>query len=167
MVKVLYDRRARKRLSGLRPVVMCFAISGEGEILLVRPGRDPNIWIPPQEGLKLGESIEIAATRCLSEELGINAKKMQYRKNQWIADRKIIDRKGERDIEGSPIKMRGKSYYAAHLIVDKQSEMEVNSVEIAEYEWTPVAEMEERLRSNQNDKFQIVFEAAKQLGILN
>ncbi len=163
--KFLYDRATRKRLRGLRPVVICLVKCVESEnFLLVQPRGDTSVWIPPQEGIDPNDDIEGAALRGLQEELGLLANMLQFRRSVWLADRIFPQtRRAERNVPFSPVKMRGKSYWAALVLTTSEHELVANPSEIAETAWVTPAEVRASLASNQVDKRRILEAAFKQL----
>ena len=157
-VQLAYDRSARKRVTGLRPTIMCItqSVSDQNRFIFIRPAADPSVWMPPQEGIEFGESMEQAALRCLDIELGLKEDQVQFRKSAFIADRLMPHRSGDRDIQYSVLPMRGKSYFAAYVKVDESAAIERNSAEVAEHAWIDSAEAVARLASHRQEKIKII-----------
>ena len=70
MVKWVIDRPARLVLRGYRPEMICLIrnTAEPDKYLLIRSQAHKSHWAPPQEGMKLNESIESALNRCLNAE---------------------------------------------------------------------------------------------------
>lgn len=163
-IKLFYDRSSRKRLVGLRPGVICLVTtrnSGQqSEFLLIRPSADTSVWMPPQEGMNFDESIEHAAARCLWTELGIAESEIQFRKSRFLGDRVFgPEREGERDIHFSVIGMRGKSYFAALVYVDRGVEVNLNPAEVYEHKWVGLDQITEHISSAEESKRAIISKA--------
>lgn len=155
--RVFYDRRMRKRLLGYRPVVMCLIQATDAEtFLFIQPTEKPDAWMPPQEGIEPSESIEDAAIRGLNAELGIAENQVHFRRSKWLGSRKIPEQQGERDIQYSIMRMRGKAYYAALVKLPESTAIVCNDAEIAGYEWLSVGEVRERLQTNSDRKQELL-----------
>ncbi len=162
-IKLLHDRSARKRLQGLRPVVICIAQSPTTrDFLLVRSTHSADTWAPAQEGIGKDETVEEAAIRCMQEEFGLSIGSIQYRNSVWIADRRLPERVGERDIDGSMFKMKGKSYYSGHLMVDENAPLNLNPTEVVEADWVAKADLATHLSTLPSDKYVILRKAFKE-----
>jgi putative (di)nucleoside polyphosphate hydrolase len=167
--QLLYDRSMRKRLIGYRPVVMSLVSSVQRPswFLLIQPAQDPNVWMPPQEGLEPNESIEAAVKRCLATELGLQESAIQFRRSLWIEDRPLPTRRGERDINYSVRPMAGKSYFAAYVAVDEQAPISANRAEVHGFAWVDAATVAERIQTNQADKQKIIRSAFQRLASIS
>lgn len=164
IVRVLYDRPMRCRWWGLRPVVMCLMQATDGDaFLFVNPVEKPWASMPPQEGIKPGESIEMAALRGARSELGIPEGQLHFRRSLWLGAHTIPEQTGARDVEGSFLKMRGKAYYAALIKVAPNTEILGNPAEIARCEWLSPGEIAARLASNSQRKQTLIRSAFRQL----
>ncbi len=150
---VIYDRRMRKRLQGYRPVVICLIQATERDaFLFVRPAMKRDAWMAPQEGIEPDESVNDATVRGLSAELGISEDQLHFRRSVWLGCKKIPEQHGERDIDYSFVKMRGKAYYAALVKVSEATEVNRNAAEVAGHEWLDVEEIKKRLETNSERK---------------
>lgn len=163
-IKFLYDRRTRCRLLGMRPVVVCLIQSKDtNEFLMIRPSQKPNCWMPPQEGIEPNETIEKAAIRGLNSELGIAENQLHFRRSTWIGTFKILAQQGERDIQYSLMKMRGKAYYAALINVRKDTILNLNLAEVAEAKWQTVDEIMANLSANSARKQKVITDSFKKI----
>lgn len=153
-VKILVDRRARKRFWGYRPVVACLiqSTSSPDRFLFVTPVAKPDTWMPPQEGIEPNDSIEAAVIRCLRVELGIEENQLQVRRSVWLGCHQIPEQRGERDVPFSPFKMKGKAYYAALVKASEQIEFQLNPAEVARAEWLDLKTIVDRLAGNSERK---------------
>lgn len=160
-LSLLYDRPMRCRLVGLRPVVICLlqASNDTGRFLFVNPAEKPFSLMPPQEGVEPNESIEQAVERGLNIELGIAEKDMHYRRSVWIGSKVIPERHGERDIAFSPVKMRGKAYYAALVKIPDDVAIRLNGAEIAGSQWVSIEEIRLALENNSDRKKWVIRQA--------
>jgi putative (di)nucleoside polyphosphate hydrolase len=163
--KFAFDRGVRARLFGYRPVAMCIvqAAGGGNRYLLVVPEMNHSIWAPPQEGIRVNESIEDAAHRCLKVELGIEEGQVQFRRSCWLCSRVLPKgRWGERDLEYSLAKMKygyamiGKAYFGALVAVAGDVKIRVNPAEVHDYAWVDPDEYLRRVASNVPDKTSII-----------
>ncbi|QGQ22365.1 NUDIX hydrolase [Gimesia benthica] len=157
-IKFLYDRRTRKRILGYRPTVICLIQNTENEdlFLFIRPAQKSHAWMAPQEGIEATESIEDAAIRCLEDELSITENKVHYRRSVWLGVEKIPEQTGERDVEHSVFKMRGKAYYAALIKVSSSVMISCNPSEVAESEWLSIEMIRARLNTNSDRKQKLI-----------
>ena len=153
-IKILVDRRARKRFWGYRPVVACLIQSTDDpeNFLFVAPAAKPNAWMPPQEGIEPNDTIESAILRCMRAELGIEENQLHVRRTVWLGCHKIPEQQGERDVPFSPFKMKGKAYYAALVKTAQDVSLSVNPAEIAAAQWLSTQEVVDRLESNSSRK---------------
>lgn len=168
LVKWVIDRPARLVLRGYRPEVICLirSTADPDKYLLIRSQAHKSHWAPPQEGMKLNESIESAVKRCLSAELGLPVDRIQYRKSAWIGLRKLPKRRwGERELKYSlrglagQKRMIGKGYYAALVIADSDTPIESNPAEVYDWAWVNADEYHTRILTNPADKQEILRKA--------
>jgi len=168
IVKWVIDRPARLILRGYRPEVICLirSIADPDKYLLIRSQAHKSHWAPPQEGMKLNESIESAVQRCLGDELGIGEARIQYRKCAWIGLRKLPEgRWDERELKYSlrglvsKARMIGKGYYAALVITDSNTPIEYNPAEVYDWAWVNADEYHTLILTNPTDKQEILREA--------
>ena len=162
--RFVHDRRMRVRLRGYRPVALCLIQSTDSDkYLFIQPSSKPHAWMAPQEGIEPDESIESASVRGIEAELGVRENKLQFRKSSWLGCRKIPEQMGERDVAYSPVKMRGKAYYAALIRMPESTNVDVNPAEIAAYEWLTIDQIRERLSTNSERKQQLIRDMFKAL----
>ncbi len=160
----LFDRKVRLRLWGYRPEVICLVKAADKERFLITvPATNRAIWIPPQEGIALNETIEAAAHRCLEVEVGLTGQSVQFRRSTWVGKRRLPrERWGERDLEYSlrridqPHSMIGKGYYAALIFADDSVRLCPNAAEIHCCEWVSGEQFLARIGGNVPDKRQII-----------
>jgi putative (di)nucleoside polyphosphate hydrolase len=106
--KLAYDRPARERLLGYRPVVICLIQSLDRDaFLFVQPAASRGAWMPPQEGIEPNGSVEQATAACLEVELGIARNQLHFRRSVWLGRKAIPERQGSRDVEFSIRPMQG------------------------------------------------------------
>lgn len=159
-IKWVFDRKSRMRLWGYRPEVVCLVKStSENKVLVVRPQAHRAIWVPPQEGIGEGETIEKAAQRCLEVELGLKENQIQYRKSVWVGKIKFQpDRWNERELTYSlrglfgGATMIGKAYFGALIIADEDASIKSNLAETAAWEWVDRAEFIRRISKVPQEK---------------
>lgn len=162
--RFLFDRRMRVRLWGYRPVVMCVIQATDAEkYLFIRPDAKPQAWMPPQEGVEAKETVEDSACRGIAAELGVPENQLQFRRSAWLGSKKIAEQHGERDVEYSPVKMKGKAYYAAFVKMSSDTELTTNPAEIAGSEWLSLELIRERLSTNSDRKQELIRAAFKEL----
>jgi hypothetical protein len=172
----IYRREARLILMGYRPEVVCFVqdIADSDRFLLIRPPVKPLLWVPPQEGIKLDESIETAVERCLQVELGLCTSQFQFRRSVWIGTRRLPSaRWGERDLHyslrswiGKPA-MVGKGYFGALVLADASIPLRPNPVEVLEYGWLDVATFWLRISTNCPNKYALLCQAWRKLSLID
>jgi len=152
----LANKVARKRFMGFRPVVSCLLrsnLKGEYKFLMVRPFNDPDIWILPQEGIELGESFEAAVVRCLNDELTIAPTNFHYRRSFYAGSRVFEkSRHGERDLDGSFFKMKGKCYIGSLVNMQENVDITLNINEVIEYEWVNIEILHDRVNQLESSK---------------
>lgn len=160
-IKILADRRARKRFWGYRPVVACLIHSSEdtAKFLFVAPVFKPDVWMPPQEGIRPDDTIESAILRCMQVELGIAENQLQIRRTVWLGCHKIPEQQGARDVPFSPFKMKGKAYYAALVKTTGNVLLRPNPAEIAGTRWIELQNVPEILAGNSDRKQQLIKQA--------
>lgn len=164
--QVLFDRSARKRFVGLRPVALCIVQSHRRDpsrFLMIRPTANEDVWVPPQEGIEVGETVDLAAMRCMRDELGLPVEKLQYRKSAYVGDRLLPDRIGDRDLRYAICRMRGKAYFAALVIADSDAPLTANPAEVAQHRWLSLEEVSELVACEQVDKRELVRSAFRSL----
>ena len=168
LVKWVIDRPSRLVLRGYRPEVICLirGTADPDKYLLIRSQAHQTHWAPPQEGIKLDESIESAVHRCLGAELGIGEDRIQYRKCAWIGLRKLPERRwDERELKYSlrglvgESSMIGKGYYAALVVTDSNTPIEYNPAEVYDWAWVNADEYHTLILTNPADKQEILREA--------
>lgn len=170
--RLFFDRKIRLQLMGYRPEVICFVRSSnhDDRHLMITPGGDHSVWIPPQEGIEMNESVEQAALRCLEVELGLSKSEVHYRRSIWVGKRFLPPtRWGERDLQYSlrgllgDSPMVGKAYYAALLIANTDATIQSNSAEIYRWEWVDKEEFQSRIKTNHPSKVEILRSAWSQI----
>lgn len=155
--RLLYDRRMRQRMLGYRPVVMSLIQATDtDQWLFIRPAAKAHAWMPPQEGIEPGESVEQAAIRGIESELGVSESQVHFRRSQWLGSKRIPEQTGERDIEYSLVKMRGKAYYGALVKMSQSTSINLNNAELAGFEWLTVEQVRERLETNSERKQELI-----------
>jgi hypothetical protein len=170
--KLLFDSKARFHLLGYRPDVICFVKStdAESKYLLIVPEQDHSIWIPPQEGIEINETIEMAALRCLKTELGLANEQVYFRRSFWAGNRRLPQsRWGERDLPHSirgwlgKEHMIGKAYYGASIVVSGGATINPTPTEVYKSEWVSKDEFLDRIKSNDPTKAEILLNACKRI----
>jgi hypothetical protein len=136
----LSSKQNRMRLQGARIEVAAFIISRKPDhsILL---GQSPyhEMWMPPQEGVRLSERLEDALYKCLRIECGLNLPKdpIDLKRLLYLRSIKYLGtldlppvRWGERpvadDVTGTPlesIQLKRKAYWKATLLLANQSDI--------------------------------------------
>lgn len=156
--KIVFNRRARKRFWGFRPVVMCIIQASEdtNKFLFITPASKPSAWMPPQEGIEPTDTTESAILRCLRAELGVQENQLQVRRTVWLGDKEIPEQRGERDVPFSPFSMRGKAYYAALVKVPTSVQINHNPAEVNSFEWISLDEVKSRLSTNSERKIELL-----------
>ena len=160
-VKLVIDKAIREHILGYRPVVMCVLKDIHSEkFILIKPAQKPDLWILPQEGLEFGESVESAATRCIQEELGMDANQINFRRSRWINRVKFPEsRKNERDLKFSVRGMIGKSYFVAHISCSSDSTIIANRSEVEESKWVTQQDALQLVKTNTEAKKNILANA--------
>lgn len=173
--KWIFHRKYRLHLMGFRPEVICLIQSTDSEkhYLLVKPQSERTIWMPPQEGIHLEETLKVAAIRCLNTEVGLMESQVQLRRSIWVGKRLFPEhRKDERNLDYSlrgwvdKNQMVGKAYFAALIIADSKAVIQPNTAEIYQYEWVNASEFLERIKTNPLEKQKILYQAWVKLVIL-
>jgi ADP-ribose pyrophosphatase YjhB (NUDIX family) len=173
--KWIFNRQYRLHLMGFRPEVICLIQSTDSEkhYLLVKPQSDRTIWMLPQEGIHLEETLKAAAIRCLNTEVGLMESQVQLRRSIWVGKRLFPEhRKDERNLDYSlrgwvdKNQMVGKAYFAALIIADSKAIIQPNTAEIYQYEWVKASEFLERIKTNPLEKQKILHQAWVKLVIL-
>ncbi|MBE9127475.1 MULTISPECIES: NUDIX domain-containing protein [unclassified Coleofasciculus] len=173
--KWIFNRKYRLHLTGFRPEVICFIQSTDSEKnhLLVQPQSDRSIWMPPQEGMDLEETLKASSMRCLNTELGLTESEVQFRRSIWVGKRLFPSyRKDERDLSYSlrgwvdKNRMIGKAYFAALIIVDSQAVIQPNPAEIYQYQWVSASKFLQQIKTNPPEKQKILCQAWVKLVIL-
>jgi putative (di)nucleoside polyphosphate hydrolase len=173
--KWIFHRKYRLHLTGFRPEVICLIQSTDSpkNYLLVKPQSDRTIWMPPQEGIHLEETLKTAAIRCLNTEVGLTESQIQFRRSVWVGKRLFPEhRKDERNVDYSlrrcvdKYQMVGKAYFAALIIVDSKAVIQPNSAEIYQYEWVSASEFLRRIQANPPEKQRILCQAWVRLVIV-
>ncbi len=171
----ILHRKYRLHLTGFRPEIICLIQSTDSEknYLLVKPQSDRTIWMPPQEGIHLEETLKDAAIRCLNTEVGLTESQIQFRRSVWVGKRLFPEhRKGERNLDYSlrgwvdKNQMVGKAYFAALIIVDSKAAIQPNAAEIYQYEWVSANECLRRFQANPPEKQKILCQAWVRLVIV-
>lgn len=162
---ILYDRKARYRLQGYRPGVICLiqSVSDASKFLFITPTQKPTAWMPPQEGIEPDESVEAALARGLQAELGIEENEIHFRRSSWLSLEKIPEQRGERDVEYSLVKMKGKAYYGGLVKVSQETEIKPNTAEVSEFAWLSIEEIQDRLATNSERKQRLLRQAFSKL----
>jgi ADP-ribose pyrophosphatase YjhB (NUDIX family) len=144
----------RQRLAGARVEVIALVLTRtpEPSVLMVRSHYN-GCWMPPQEGVELGESLPDALARGLLEECGIDILRPGggYRRGFYVRDIRFLatldlppDRWQERPIAGnagdslfSRITMRKKAYWTASVIVPSRTAVHpvANATEVDDAAW--------------------------------
>lgn len=164
-IKIVVDRRARKRFWGYRPVVACLiqASNDDGKFLFIAPAAKSHAWMPPQEGIEPNDSIESAILRCMRAELGIEENQLQIRRTVWLGCHKIPEQQGERDVLFSPFNMKGKAYYAALVKTPLDVSLKLNPAEVASAEWLTLESISDTLHTNSERKQLLIKSAFSKL----
>lgn len=167
------------RMNGSRIEVIALLLTRvpEQAVLL---GKSPyhNMWMPPQEGVRISESFDEALRRCLTVECGISAasdpsefdRLFHLRSIRFIGTIKLSKaRQGERlvapDAVGSSLEsvtLTQKSYWLATLIVSSQSELSPvpDGRELLDLKWYSIAEAKHVIEStNHEEKGELLIQA--------
>ena len=138
--KWITSKPNRARVCGARvEVIACILCrTPEPSILL---GQSPYhmMWMPPQEGVNIKESLQQALRRCLQVECGIAvpvspnhlSRKLYYRSIRYLGQVTLpTERQGERpiadDVHGTwleSIKLRRKAYWMATILVSERTDI--------------------------------------------
>jgi ADP-ribose pyrophosphatase YjhB (NUDIX family) len=167
----LSGRANRKRLGGARVeiigMVMCARTTPS--VLIARSVYD-DCWMPPQEGVNIGESFFGALARGLSEECDVSImhRDGQLKSDFYLRDIEYVDtlwlppeRWGERAVAGnvgdtlfSHVVLRKKAYWAAYLVVDDMRVVRgrANLREVADVAWMTVDEAYTKIQGNRDEK---------------
>lgn len=136
----LSSRANRLRLRGARIEVVAFIVTRSPIIsLLLVESAYARTWMPPQEGVNLGETFQDAFYRCVQDECGINvpSEPNERRKLFYLRHIEYLDmldlpaeRSGERlvadnaaDTPLDSIKLKRKAYWAALAIIRDASDI--------------------------------------------
>jgi len=171
-IRWIFDRKVRLQLAGYRPEVICLIRDNTfpGLFLIAKPSIEPNVWIPPHEGIFINESVEEAAVRCLKVELGLEESSIQYRKSIWLGKRVLPAlRWDERDLPFSlrglvsKHRMIGKAYYGALINTTSSVTISKNPSEIIACEWVNKDEFNKKIQSNSVEKIDILEKLLQEL----
>jgi len=169
----------RLRVRGARIEVMAFVVTRRPELsILLGKSSYHDMWMPPQEGVKLQESFEEALRRCLEVECclelprdpGSFERKMYVRSYRFIG---LLDlqreRWGERpvadDASGTAlesVQLRRKGYWMATVLLLEQSDISPrpDGKELLEVRWFAFAEAAEAIRrTNHPEKADLLLKA--------
>ena len=154
----------RLRLSGARIEVIAMVLSlNPTPQVLVGESRY-RVWLLPQEGVKLKETLDDALIRCLREECKIDVPAEAGQRRQLFYQHSIqyldtldlpADRIGERlvadNAQGTPyesVELRKKAYWLATLMVQNPSEFPAiaDGTELTKLTWMPLAQARETLK---------------------
>jgi len=129
-----------------------------------------NCWMPPQEGVNLGESFSHALERGLMEECDIEIRTADggYHRGVYLRDIKYLatldlppERHGSRSIAGnvedslfSHITMKKKAYWTATVLAPSTDLFQPvpNLNEVADARWVPLDEAWAAIKSNRPEK---------------
>lgn len=172
----LSSRPNRLRLRGARIEVMAFVVSRRPEFSILL-GQSPyhNLWMPPQEGVKIGETFVQALHRCLEIECGLDLPSDSKTLDRTFHLRSVRfmgilnlppGRHGERpvsdDSAGTPLEsvvLKRKAYWMATVILDSQSAIKpkADGKELLRLRWFNFKEAESAIkRTNHEDKARLL-----------
>lgn len=160
------SRMADLRLSGARieVVILILCRSPEAQILL---GLSPyhEMWMPPQEGVNIGETLKEAIMRCLETECGLDVPENRKDFDRQMHLRSIryagmvdlpIERHGERlvadDAVGTPLEevvLIKKAYWFATIILGNRQDInpEPDGRELLDFRWFPLSKAVEVIQN--------------------
>ncbi len=164
------------RRSGARIEVVALIVcrTPEPSVLL---GQSPyhDMWMPPQEGVRIGEEFDDALFRCLEIECGLDLPKnrkefdraMHLRSIRYVDTLELQpERHGERpvapDAAGTPLEsitLTKKAYWAATIILANQNDIdpEADGREILDFKWYSFDEAEKIIQhTNHRKKAQLL-----------
>lgn len=168
------SRPNRLRLRGARVEVMVFLISrGSRPRILLGKSCYHDIWMPPQEGVKLGESFDDALRRCMQVECGISPQTLEtlyFRSIRFIGEVDLpLLRQGERpvadDAVGTPlenVELRRKAYWMATVIAPSDAAVDANpdGTELTELGWFTFPRALDAIRkTNHPEKAELLVQA--------
>ncbi|HLL75112.1 MAG TPA: NUDIX domain-containing protein [Pyrinomonadaceae bacterium] len=177
----LSSRANRLRLRGARVEVVAFVVtrSPVTSLLLVESAY-ASTWMPPQEGVNLGETFQDAFYRCVQDECGINIPSELGERRKLFYLRHIeylgmldlpAERSGERlvadnaaDTPLGSIKLKRKAYWAALAIIKDASDMvpEPDGREIVNAGWFDFDKASDLIQStNRPEKATLLLKGVK------
>lgn len=155
----LFSRANRARLHGARVEIMAFVLCRKPETaILLAQSPYNDMWMPPQEGVNLHETLQQALLRCLEVECGLDlptgdkelARKFHLRSIRYMGEVPLPeDRVGERPVADDalgtwlePIKLRRKAYWMATMLLADQSDIDPrpDGKEITDLRWFSLAD---------------------------
>lgn len=124
---------------------------------------DNNIWMPPQEGVNIGETFKDALLRCLEVECGLDLPEEERALDRALYLRSIryvgsVELPKERHSErlvadnalGTPlesVKLKRKAYWLATVILGSQEQIEpkANGRELLDFKWYSLSEAHKKI----------------------
>lgn len=172
----LSSRPNRLRLRGTRVEVIAFIVCQHPELsILLGQSHYHKMWMPPQEGVRLGESFEGALYRCLEVECGLDlpetpkalARALHVRSIRRMGTLDLPqERHGERlvadDAVGTPLEsvvLRRKAYWMATILVGTQHDIahRANGKELIDLKWFTFQEAYDVIqRTNHPEKAELL-----------
>lgn len=179
----LVSKQNRLRLSGNRIEVICFLLARrpQWEVLLGKSSF-ADIWMPPQEGLNIGEAFDQAIYRCLSVECGfalpadasalerlINVRSIKFLGTVPLA----ADRQGERLVADNAlgtalegVHLRSKAYWKAAIAISHRDNVRPSpdGNELTELKWFSLSDAERIIvESNHEAKQQLLLRGLQEI----
>jgi ADP-ribose pyrophosphatase YjhB (NUDIX family) len=169
----------RLRVRGARIEVMAFLVTRNPHpSILLAKSVYHDIWMPPQEGVKLNESFIEALHRCLEVECGIDlppdpkqlARHIHVRSCRFVGIVPLPrERHGERpvadDAPGTALEvvtLKRKAYWMATVVLKSQADISftADGKEISELRWFSVEDARETIRrTNHPEKAELLLRA--------
>jgi ADP-ribose pyrophosphatase YjhB (NUDIX family) len=160
----LSSRPNRLRIQGARIEVIAIVLS-RNPAPLVLLGKSPyhNMWMPPQEGVRITETFSQAIGRCLETECGLKIPQEQnelagvlyIRSIRYVGTIELPrERQGERlvadDAVGTAlehVRLKKKAYWMATILVGNgvRLELKPDGIELTDLRWFEIGEARQRI----------------------
>ena len=163
--KWLSSKQNRARIRGARvEVIACIVCRNPSPSILLGQSPYHMMWMPPQEGVTIKETLQQALRRCLQVECGIpvpvnpshQSKKLHFRSLKFLGEVALpAERRGERPIADDAhgtwlesITLKRKAYWMATILVANRDDVapKPDGRELLAFRWYSLPEARQVIR---------------------
>ena len=134
-----------------RPTAVAVLKNQDGEILVIKPVKDPEAWIFPQGGVDRNEKVKDGLQRELFEELGLQPD--DFNVEQFLESVEMDSESGRADMRGFT---KGKRFISFSVTCLNGDKIRLDPEEIMEFRWISDANVLATIQTSRPEKTELL-----------